>query len=268
MTTITCSIFKSGTTVPVPGYVRVVAVDEIPSTTVFYAVAPVDYPLVAGVVTFDLVPSDVAKVSYTFSIYQTDISFASDLLLNKFDAMVPFSATPINLATLAAQSGLRYDRRDASLLTLARYLTSNDSFIGFLGDYLWKNQGAWNVATIYKRGDVVLRNGSSYQYVSMTQQAGLPPETNPTVWTLLVQAGAGGGGGGASIPVGTMALYPASATIPAGFLRCDGSAISRTTYATLFAVIGTAYGTGNGTTTFNLPASPILGDSTFCIVIA
>lgn len=37
---------------------------------------------------------------------------------------------------------------------------------------------------------------------------------------------------------------------------CDGSAISRTTYAELFAVIGTAYGAGDGTTTFNLPNDP------------
>lgn len=38
-----------------------------------------------------------------------------------------------------------------------------------------------------------------------------------------------------------------------GWLLCDGSAVSRTTYATLFAAIGTAYGAGNGTTTFNVP---------------
>jgi microcystin-dependent protein len=42
-------------------------------------------------------------------------------------------------------------------------------------------------------------------------------------------------------------------TAPANFLACDGSAVSRTTYSALFAVIGTTYGAGNGTTTFNLP---------------
>lgn len=40
------------------------------------------------------------------------------------------------------------------------------------------------------------------------------------------------------------------------WLSCDGSAVSRSTYAELFAVIGTAYGAGNGTTTFNLPNEP------------
>lgn len=42
-------------------------------------------------------------------------------------------------------------------------------------------------------------------------------------------------------------------TAPSGFVLCDGTAISRTTYANLFAVIGTVYGAGNGSTTFNVP---------------
>jgi microcystin-dependent protein len=41
--------------------------------------------------------------------------------------------------------------------------------------------------------------------------------------------------------------------VPTGWLLCDGSAISRTTYANLFAIIGTTYGAGDGSTTFNIP---------------
>ena len=53
-------------------------------------------------------------------------------------------------------------------------------------------------------------------------------------------------------PVG--AIYPFGGTdIPVSFLLCDGSAVSRTDYEDLFAVIGTAFGTGDGSTTFNLP---------------
>lgn len=44
-----------------------------------------------------------------------------------------------------------------------------------------------------------------------------------------------------------------SSTVPSGFLDCDGSAVSRTTYADLFGVVGTTYGSGDGSTTFNLP---------------
>lgn len=42
-------------------------------------------------------------------------------------------------------------------------------------------------------------------------------------------------------------------TPPSGWLLCDGSAVSRNTYKTLFAAIGTVWGAGDGTTTFNLP---------------
>lgn len=45
----------------------------------------------------------------------------------------------------------------------------------------------------------------------------------------------------------------AAQTPQTGWLRCDGSAISRTTFAALFSAISTAFGTGDGTTTFNLP---------------
>ena len=44
-----------------------------------------------------------------------------------------------------------------------------------------------------------------------------------------------------------------SASIPSGFLECNGTAVSRTTYSALFAVVGTTYGVGDGTTTFNVP---------------
>ncbi|MBR2008287.1 MAG: tail fiber protein [Alistipes sp.] len=53
-------------------------------------------------------------------------------------------------------------------------------------------------------------------------------------------------------PTGSIKPF-AGTTIPDGYLLCDGSAVSRTTYAALFAVIGTTYGTGDGSTTFNLP---------------
>ena len=53
-------------------------------------------------------------------------------------------------------------------------------------------------------------------------------------------------------PVG--AIFPFGGTdIPISFLLCDGSAVSRTDYEDLFNVIGTAFGTGDGSTTFNLP---------------
>lgn len=59
-------------------------------------------------------------------------------------------------------------------------------------------------------------------------------------------------GGAVLIPPGLIFPY-AAGTAPSGYLICDGAAYSRSTYAALFAVIGTVYGAGNGTTTFNVP---------------
>lgn len=57
-----------------------------------------------------------------------------------------------------------------------------------------------------------------------------------------------------SIPaIGTILPFAGANSIPAGYLVCDGSAISRTTYAQLYDVIGTTYGEGDGSSTFNVP---------------
>lgn len=65
----------------------------------------------------------------------------------------------------------------------------------------------------------------------------------------------GGGGGSATgdtLPIGSITAY-GKETAPANWLICDGSEVNRTTYSDLFKVIGTKYGEGDGSTTFNLP---------------
>ena len=54
------------------------------------------------------------------------------------------------------------------------------------------------------------------------------------------------------VPAGKVAYF-AMSTAPAGYLKCNGAEISRTTYANLFAAIGTTFGVGDESTTFNLP---------------
>jgi len=54
------------------------------------------------------------------------------------------------------------------------------------------------------------------------------------------------------VPSGSV-FCMAVATVPSGYLECNGAAVSRTTYSALFAIIGTAYGAGNGSSTFNIP---------------
>ena len=59
---------------------------------------------------------------------------------------------------------------------------------------------------------------------------------------------------GADVPVGTINMYAGATTdVPTGWLLCNGAAVSRTTYAQLFAVLDTEYGVGDGSGTFNVP---------------
>jgi microcystin-dependent protein len=67
--------------------------------------------------------------------------------------------------------------------------------------------------------------------------------SNGTIWTSAAAP---------TIPSGSMQMWP-TATAPTGYLLCAGAAVSRTTYAALYAVIGTTFGVGDGTTTFNVP---------------
>lgn len=76
----------------------------------------------------------------------------------------------------------------------------------------------------------------------------LKTSADATVWT----ADGVRGVSPAGLPVGAMTPF-AGASAPAGWLLCYGQAVSRSTYAHLFEALGTTYGTGDGTATFNLP---------------
>lgn len=80
--------------------------------------------------------------------------------------------------------------------------------------------------------------------------AGLPAIPDGILQALLsIARSIGGNGQGVT---GMVTAY-AGANAPLGYLLCNGQAVSRTVYASLFALLGTAYGVGNGTTTFNVP---------------
>lgn len=91
-----------------------------------------------------------------------------------------------------------------------------------------------NLSTIGNTaGNVVVLNGS-----------GQLPAVDGSLLTGIVAPSA--------LPVGAILQYGGQ-TAPTGFLMCDGSAVSRVTYATLFAAIGLSFGIGDGINTFNLP---------------
>jgi len=64
--------------------------------------------------------------------------------------------------------------------------------------------------------------------------------------------GGSGSGTGTAVPIGGMIPFGGDGA-PSGFVLCDGAAISRVAFANLFAIIGTNYGVGDGSTTFNVP---------------
>lgn len=97
-------------------------------------------------------------------------------------------------------------------------------------------------------GTAGIRFDSATNVRPLWKQKGSPYTTTAlALYTDIVAATVGRG-----LPIGSLIPYHSS-TAPTGFLYCDGSAVSRTTYADLYAIIGTTYGSGDGSTTFNLP---------------
>jgi microcystin-dependent protein len=125
-----------------------------------------------------------------------------------------------------------------------RYNTTTGKFEGYgsswgnigggaaIGDTPPANPGA---------GDLWWESDNGVLYVYYT-------DTNSSQWVAIVS-------GGAPVdqtPAGTI-IHTARTTPPTGYLKADGSLVSRTTYATLFTAIGTTFGSGDGATTFKLP---------------
>jgi hypothetical protein len=95
--------------------------------------------------------------------------------------------------------------------------------------------------SLFMRQDGLTSNGGGL-YVKMSGV------TSSTMWTDLATAS----GTTAVLPSGLVMPF-AGTTTPDGWLACDGSAVSRTTYSLLFTAIGTTYGDGDGSSTFNVP---------------
>ena len=103
-------------------------------------------------------------------------------------------------------------------------------------------QGGIGAATL-AANNVVLGNGTSAVQVVAPSTSGNVLTSNGTTWTSAAASGT---------PSGAVMPY-AGSSAPTGWLLCSGAAVSRTTYAALFAIVSTTYGAGDGSTTFNLP---------------
>ena len=141
----------------------------------------------------------------------------------------------INATPLEA-GGIAPDREDVNAL------------FKYLGDQIFYTQNggvpSYNAAYDYIAGRVVLYNGNIYKCIQANGVSStvVTPGSNTAYWQRLDSNGA----------IGEI-KYFAFNTLPDGYLVCNGANVSRTTYANLFAVIGTTFGSGDGSTTFALP---------------
>jgi microcystin-dependent protein len=104
----------------------------------------------------------------------------------------------------------------------------------------------WEANTNYFTNSIVKKSGTAELYISKTdnnQGNSLPTNSADTAFWKILQQGP---------PPGSLLDF-AGTSAPPGWLMCDGSAVSRTTYANLFAAISTTWGIGDGVTTFNIP---------------
>jgi microcystin-dependent protein len=115
--------------------------------------------------------------------------------------------------------------------------------------YIVKAATDWNVVVNnFQSLFVGLASGDVDYYSSATTKARLAIGTEGQVLTV----SGGVPAWGAGLPSGAIIDY-GGAIAPTGWLACDGAAVSRSTYSALFSAVGTIWGAGNGSTTFNVP---------------
>ena len=167
------------------------------------------------------------------------------------------------------------DARDIALGSTAELNARGDAFLAATAaetrlEATIHAFGSFKYGTDWDMGDLVLvRNeerGISYTARVVEVEKAFESSASAPVVTAVIDRpfptmkeqvqGASARGGAVDYPItgatGAIVMWP-TATVPTGYLLCDGQAVSRSTYADLFAVIGTSFGAGDGSTTFNVP---------------
>ena len=192
------------------------------------------------------------------------------------------------MASIVLQNGvggsttIQEDAVTATNNTLTLPTVSGQLFVGTsVGGALAANQGGTGLTSVGASGNYLVSNGTTW--VSQTPPVGVssfntrtgavtlassdvtgalgytPPQANGTgasgTWAINITGNAATAttattATGNGVPTGTLMMWP-TVTPPAGYLLCNGTQVSTTTYAALYAVIGTTFGSGSGT--FALP---------------
>jgi microcystin-dependent protein len=144
-------------------------------------------------------------------------------------------------AALAATYAINISGNAATATSATSALTATTA--GNISGIAAVANGGSGAATL-AANSVLLGNGTSALQTVAPSTSGNVLTSNGTTW----QSSAAP----VTVPTGAIAMWP-TATAPSGWLLANGAAVSRTTYATLFAIVGTVFGVGDGSTTFNLP---------------
>lgn len=178
----------------------------------------------------------------------------ADLADQASDMQLGFANSFIDMQNYVADQIAALPNNSAAISALESDITTESERITTL-------ESTVNVQNIYLDGQVSLVQTSISNEISRASaaegsiQSALSAEISraqAAESSLSSQISSLSGGGNTSFPVGSMMVY-AGATAPTGWLLCDGSAVSRTTYSGLFTVISSSFGSGDGSTTFNLP---------------
>lgn len=127
------------------------------------------------------------------------------------------------------------------------WVDSTNKFVKQYRNAEWVIMGVVHYGTVMatpQSGDIWIDNSGSEVVINYRNKAN-------TAWIVILDANTAGGNA-----VTTGDIIPSGASTRAGCLLCDGSAVSRSTYAALFTAIGTNFGVGDGSTTFNVPNLP------------
>jgi microcystin-dependent protein len=156
--------------------------------------------------------------------------------LASFEGVLAFAGTNNYTITIAASEApaLLYD----GLTVKGRFANTNTSSPTLTINSLPPTPLRWKSGVGLAPGDIQAGELYEFTYVEATSEfiaKSVPGQTR------------------LAVPVGMIMDWPTTSTVPWGWYYCNGQAISRTTFAALFAVIGTTYGAGDGANTFNLP---------------
>lgn len=167
-------------------------------------------------------------------------------------------------STWGIVGSVKFNNNTISKFTPKTTFHAVDSFDLVEKDYLQKSGGTMSGELVTTNKNAIRLTGASYGAILR--------HDDESLWMLVTDEGNPLGeynslrpfrlnlktgkvtinGAAAPAPAGMVSPF-ASQVPPAGWLKCDGSAVSRTTYADLFVAIGVMYGAGDGSTTFNLP---------------